>query len=100
MKNYNETAEKTLLEMVEQKELTDKIAVFAENSGWISDSEAYVKKLSPLEDRKNGSRAYQQNDLHGYTLSYSVLQAAAKTLRTVFLVARRQNSAVSLFEIR
>ena len=33
-----------------QEELTNRIAVFAENSGWISDCEAYVKKLPPLEE--------------------------------------------------
>ena len=65
-----------------------------------SDRPRLVRGCFLCENAKNFSRAYQQNDLHGYTLSYSVLQAAAKTLRTVFLVARRQNSAVSLFEIR
>ena len=43
-----------------QEELTSRIAVFAENSGWISDSKVYVKKLPPLEE------VIDEGNIHGW----------------------------------
>ncbi len=72
-----------------QEELTDRIAVFAENSGWISDSKAYVKKLQPLEE------VIDEGNIHGW-LQECISDAETRYADLITAILEQDNSRIKV----
>ena len=70
-----------------QEELTNRIAVFAENSGWISDCEAYVKKLPPLEE------VIDEGNIHGW-LQECISDAETRYADLITAILKQDNDRI------